>query len=236
MAAVAKHLESLQETLGLRVRRVLGMGAEALLVEGELSGMRVVAKFRVPKEYRDPTLDARLRKQRTALEAKLLCSAAEVGVNVPDVIYVDPDAGVLILSYVEGTRVKELIEARGESAAWAIRVAGLMAGVLHEAGIVHGDLTTSNMICAGRKVYFIDFGLGFFSNRVEDAGVDVHLFRRALESTHPSLAAKLYSEFAEGYSEARGKASAESVLRKVEEIRLRGRYVSQRRLRAFWQG
>ncbi|MEM0494755.1 MAG: Kae1-associated kinase Bud32 [Thermofilum sp.] len=236
MASVEPYLKVLQEMLDLKVRRVLGIGAEALLVEGDLNGLRVVVKYRVPKEYRDPALDTQLRRQRTSLEAKLLCKAAEAGVRVPDVVYVDGEEGVLVLSYVQGTRMKELIDRAHERVAGYARELGLMVGRLHEHGIIHGDLTTSNVVISGDSVYLIDFGLGFFSKRVEDAGVDLHLFRRALESTHPGLVGLLYAEFVNGYREAREGERAEEVLRKAEEIRLRGRYVSERRLKAFWKG
>lgn len=234
MASIEHHLKFLRDSLDLNTRKVLGVGAEALLVEGELSGLRVVVKYRVPKDYRDPRLDAQLRRQRTSLEARLLCKAAEAGVRVPDVIYVDAEEGVLVLSYIQGVRIKEIIEKTSDHISSYVRELGSMVGKLHEHGIIHGDLTTSNAVLSGGNVYLIDFGLGFFSKRVEDAGVDLHLFKRALESTHPSLVSVLYAEFVRGYKEAR-REGAEEVVRKAEEIRLRGRYVSERRLRAFWK-
>lgn len=235
MASIEQHLESLRKMLDLDVKRVLGIGAEAFLVEGELSGLHVVVKYRAFKDYRDPLLDVELRRQRTSLEAKLLCKAAEAGTRVPDVIYVDAEEGILVLSYVHGIRMKELLEVLRSGVAGYIHELGSMIGKLHEHGIIHGDLTTSNVVLSRGEVYLIDFGLGFFSRRVEDAGVDLHLFKRALESTHPSLLTKLYAEFVNGYREVRGEEKAQEVLRKAEEIRLRGRYVSERRLKAFWR-
>lgn len=236
MAALDYYLKELQRKFDLGIIRILGIGAEAVLVQGEWSGLHVVVKYRVPKDYRHPELDAQLRKQRTALEAKLLCRAVEADVRVPDVVYVDPKEGVLVLSYIRGVRLKELLGNLSERAAGYVKEIGSMVGRLHEHGIVHGDLTTSNvLISEGGDLYIIDFGLGFFSRRVEDAGVDLHLFRRALESTHPGLVARLYTEFVSGYKAARGEEKADVVLKKAEEIRLRGRYVSERRLKTFWR-
>src|SRR3989344_338537 len=55
---------------------------------------------------------------------------------------------------------------------------------LHEQNIIHGDLTTSNMIYYKDKIYFIDFGLSFFSHKIEDKAVDLHLLKKALQSKH----------------------------------------------------
>ncbi|MFZ8854660.1 MAG: Kae1-associated kinase Bud32 [Thermofilaceae archaeon] len=227
------YLDLLGRIAGLEASRVIGVGAEALLIEGYLGGLHVVAKYRVPKVYRAEQLDARLRRSRTALEAKLLGRAAAAGVNVPHVIYVDAEEGLLVLTYIEGERMKELLQRGCEDAEKLAGEIGYMVGVLHNEGIIHGDLTTSNIIVRGGRPYIIDFGLGFFSHRTEDAGVDLHLFKRALESTHPSLVEGIFSRFIEGYRSARGIV-AEEVLRKVEEIRMRGRYVAQRRRKLFW--
>ena len=40
------------------------------------------------------------------------------------------------------------------------------------------------MIIKENKIYFIDFGLSFFSSRIEDRAVDLHLVKEALQSTH----------------------------------------------------
>src|SRR4030042_1167648 len=49
--------------------------------------------------------------------------------------------------------------------------------------IINGDLTTSNMILnPDNKLYFIDFGLSFHSNKIEDKAVDLHLLKQALNA------------------------------------------------------
>jgi len=233
VSARRDYLSLLKSIAGLEGLRIIGVGAEAMLVEGYLGGLHIVAKYRVPKIYRAEQLDARLRKARTALEAKLLGRAAAAGINVPHVVYVDVEEGLLVLTYIEGERMKELLQSGCKDVGRLASEIGRMVGILHNEGIIHGDLTTSNIIVRGGRPYIIDFGLGFFSYRVEDAGVDLHLFKRALESTHPGLVEDIFSSFAEGYRSARGHV-AEEVLRKVEEIRMRGRYVAQRRRKLFW--
>jgi TP53 regulating kinase-like protein len=105
---------------------------------------------------------------------------------------------------------------------------GEMVGRLHKGGLVHGDLTTSNIIVDGKKIFFIDFGLGEHTVELEARGVDIHLMRRALESSHHGVSTMAYASFIGGYSRIMGKA-AEDVLVRVDAIRRRGRYVDGER-------
>ncbi|MGQ0798001.1 MAG: RIO1 family regulatory kinase/ATPase domain-containing protein, partial [Methanobacteriota archaeon] len=93
---------------------------------------------------------------------------------------------------------------------------------LHRAGIVHGDLTTSNMIVRDGRVVMIDFSLGGKEASAEARGVDLHLLREALTSAHAHAAA-YYRDVLAGYRETFG-VGARGVVAKVREIEGRGRY------------
>jgi len=95
-------------------------------------------------------------------------------------------------------------------------------GKLHQGGIVHGDLTTSNMILTRGKICLIDFGLSFYEKTVEAQGVDVHVYFQTLESTHDQPG-ELMEAFVAGYT--RAYPQAEAVLQRVKEIKARGRYL-----------
>lgn len=58
---------------------------------------------------------------------------------------------------------------------------------LHGIGIIHGDLTTSNMVYKDGEIYLVDFGLGALTATVEDKAVDLFLFEKAFIATHPKL-------------------------------------------------
>ncbi len=213
---------------------LLKRGAESEIRLGSFLGLPAVFKVRVRKPYMHPRLATRLASQRTRREAKVIAAALEAGVNAPLLLAVLPSAGVLVMEYVEGPLLKELLAgaARGEAVKLA-REAGVILGRLHAAGIVHGDPTTSNFIASPRGLVLIDYGLAEFSEHVEERAVDLHLFRRAVEATHASLAGSLYEALLEGYREVMG-GEAEKVISRAEEIKLRGRYVEERR-RSVWQ-
>jgi len=98
---------------------------------------------------------------------------------------------------------------------------------LHKRGIVHGDLTTSNLLLSpGGELYLVDFGLGEYTPSLEARGVDLHLLRRALQSVHFGVAEEAYREICSAYLREFGK-EGRGVLRRAEEIGKRGRYVGR---------
>ena len=140
-------------------------GAEALVYKTTFLTPHtpVVVKYRPPKPYRHPTLDKRLTKQRLLAEARSLVRCRKEGVRVPAVIGADWDAGWLVLEYVEGGTVRSVLdgwahdveearksggesEARKEEMLDLMRRVGREVGKLHELGVCHGDLTTSNLM------------------------------------------------------------------------------------------
>jgi len=229
---VIKRLE--EELAGLKISNVIAIGAEAAIVDAFWDGKRVVVKYRYKKNYRINVLDKYLRKSRTQREAKLLLKALNVGASVPPVFFVDKNNGIIIMDFIKGKILKNLVNTLEKRTLEKVfKSLGTTVGLLHESGIIHGDLTTSNVILTPkRRVVLIDFGLGEFSSELEMQGVDIHLFLRTLESTHTSLSKILYQYFVEGYESIRGEKTRQ-VLDKVLEIRKRGRYVASRRHRIW---
>jgi len=220
------------EELGLMGLKLVRKGAEAHIFVGEWLGRRVVVKHRVPKAYRHPELDRAIRARRTAREAQALHRAKEVGVPTPVVLLVDLGTAMLVMELVEGTRLKELLALRGREALWALEELGELVGRLHAAGLIHGDITTSNVVVApDGSLVLLDFGLSEFSRELEKRGVDLHLLKRVLESTHHAMAREAWEAFLCGYRAVVGYEEAASVIEKVREIELRGRWVAERRKR-----
>ena len=192
---------------------------------------RVIIKKRLPKKYRPPTLDKQIRTYRTIHEPQLMHAAKQAGVPTPLIYQVNVKEGTIIMQFVEGKQVKELlnIQSEKERKRTCLRI-GKSIGRLHKSGIIHGDLTTSNMIVDPEKrIVFVDFGLGEKTNELEAKAVDLHLMKRALQSTHYRVAQECFNTVIEGYSSALGTETAKEVLGKIEEIEKRGRYVTERR-------
>ncbi len=188
----------------------IGRGAEAVItVEGG-----VVRKARPAKSYRQKELDERIRQERTLREARIMSEARRMGVLTP--IICDISRFELMMEEVAGPRLKDVIDED------LCRRVGEMVGRLHQGGIIHGDLTTSNMIITEGKICLIDFGLSFHDKTVEAQGVDVHVFFQTLESTH-DRPEELKEAFRAGY--LHNYAQAEAVLERVREIKARGRYL-----------
>lgn len=205
-------------------------GAEASLYLEEWHGRKVIMKRRLPKKYRLPELDEAIKSQRTVREPQFLHMAKEAGVPTPTIFMVDVAEATIIMEFVEGKQVKQVLdEVSAEERNSLCRHIGRLIGRLHNSGLIHGDLTTSNMILTPHgNVVFMDFGLSERSKELEARGVDIHLMQRALQSTHWRYAEKCFNAVMDGYGETVGETEAENVLEKIREIARRGRYVSER--------
>ncbi len=188
----------------------IGRGAEAVITR---DGDRVT-KWRRPKGYRMPALDERIRRERTVMESRIISEARRCGVPTP--IVLDVDQFSLTMEHIEGAKLKDVIDPD------ISEKVGELVGRLHACGIVHGDLTTSNMILKGEKIYFIDFGLAFHDKGLEAQGVDVHVFFQTVKSTHDH-SEMLIEAFGRGYAKTYSRAG--DVLKRVREIEARGRYL-----------
>ncbi len=213
---------------------VIAVGAEAVLYKELWHGYVTIRKVRIRKRYRIGELDKHLRRTRTVTEARALVKARVLGVAVPTLLEVDPQRYMLRMEYIEGIRLKELVSSllkegrEGDVREYFVQL-GEMVGKLHKGGIAHGDLTTSNVIVdRNGRLVLIDFGLAMFTHELEHRGVDVHLMLRAIESTHYEIVKEAFNAFMQGYASIVGEDEARNVLKKVHEIRLRGRYVERK--------
>ncbi len=205
---------------------LLKKGAEANLYLGEWYGMKAVYKVRVRKGYRIPQLDKRIREERTAREASMLHEVKLLGVPTPSVYSVDIRSKTIVLEFIEGIRMKEALEFRGPKALPLFEI-GECVGRMHSNGIIHGDLTTSNiMLMEGGGIALMDFGLSFRSSDEEDMGTDLLILKRALGSLHHERARAVLEKIMKGYRSI--IEFADDVVEKMLEVERRGRYFSER--------
>ncbi|KAI0146960.1 tyrosine protein kinase [Xylariaceae sp. FL1272] len=249
---------------------LITQGAEGRLYKTTylLPSIPSALKYRPPKPWRHPILDARLTKHRILAEARILSKCRRDGVPVPAVYAVDEVSGWLMLEWITGGPVRVFIngflDQRRENEIAAgrtgdapvtgdeegdkdlvalMRRIGEAVGKLHKIGIVHGDLTTSNMMLRpwerGKEptnghttrteggnelegeIIIIDFGLASQSSHEEDRAVDLYVLERAFASTHPRAEGLFTKVLESAYREAFKQAP--NVLRKLEDVRMRGR-------------
>lgn len=200
-------------------------GAEARLYRGLWLGQPAMFKVRVPKTYRHPELDGRLRKLRNRAEARLLVVAGQAGVRVPSLFQVLPGHNILVEEWIPGQTWKAVLHQAtppGELADIAIRTARQVA-LAHANGLTHGDLTSSNVMLGPVGPVLVDWGLGSMEASIERLGSDLQVLWECLGASHPEVATQVLEAFSNGYLAA--WAQGEAVLKRREAIAQRGRYL-----------
>lgn len=216
---------------------LLRQGAEAKLYLGTYLGQRAIVKERFAKKYRLPELDVRLTRERMRAEARSLVKCKTLGIKTPTLYHVNQCC--LVMEYLEFPTARDYIKSVLNGAKFpdpaqktvltelALKI-GQMVGKLHKNNLIHGDMTTSNMLVdavndQNQEIYVIDFGLGDFSGTPEDKGVDLYVLERALISAHPNTEF-MFEAILQSYGEElENSKMRQAVLKKYEEIRMRGR-------------
>ncbi len=186
----------------------------------------------------------------------------EIGGPGPRAASARADAGAwLLMEWIEGRSVRQLLQERdrlekaGMSLAYSanedavrklLRRIGRAVGEMHSVGgVVHGDLTSSNIMVRpnpkveqmngtahdadvhlnlGGEIVLIDFGLATQSVQDEDRAVDLYVLERAFGSTHPKQEGMFTEEVLESQDGYKGSfKGSKAVLKRLEEVRLRGR-------------
>jgi N6-L-threonylcarbamoyladenine synthase/protein kinase Bud32 len=191
---------------------VIYEGAEAKII---VLDDNILKKLRVKKNYRVDILDNKIRKFRNRREFKVLTKLYEGGVLVPRVYELfEEEEFAFTFEYIKGNILKKVLDKE------LLKLGFGEIIKMHQLEIVHGDLTTLNMIEMGKKVYLIDFGLANFSRKIEDKAVDLNLFFNCIKNEHPNHY-KYKEELERMYLEEVEKS--ESVIRRLHQIEKRGR-------------
>ncbi|XP_068664500.1 uncharacterized protein [Aristolochia californica] len=207
---------------------LLKQGAEARVFESMFLGRQAIIKERFSKKYRHPSLDSKLMLKRLNAEARYMTKARRLGVATPALYALDPLLHTLTFEYVEGPAVKEVFLTFGEHGIVEERLddiatqIGQAIATLHDGGLIHGDLTTSNLLLKSgtNQLVIIDFGLSYTSTLPEDKAVDLYVLERALTSMHSSCG-NVMDRILAAYKKTSKQWS--STMNKLSEVRQRGR-------------
>ncbi len=204
---------------------VWSLGAESTILRVTRWHDSFILKWRHPKPYLLKAIDDSLRLFRTSRECKMLTYARGLGIPTPAVYSVDLASMTIMMDFIHGNQLKQIAStASNNELASFCREFGRLIAILHQHNVVHGDPTTSNLIIDEHsKAWLIDFGLAEWNATIEMKGVDLHLVRRALETTHWDRLDLMLDSTIDGYCEVLGDAANE-IIKKMDEIRSRGRY------------
>ena len=212
---------------------VIKKGAEATIYLSYWQGKEVIIKSRKVKKYRHTILDKKIRQFRTIHEPQLINEAKKAGVSTPLIFQVDIINMTIIMEFIRGKQVKQILPNQNiEERTDLCKRIGELVAKLHFHNIIHGDLTTSNFILSDEnRLFLIDFGLAEKKVEIEAKGVDLHLMKRGLQSTHNQFAQECFRNVLNGYSEYIGDSFTKIILNKIRQIERRGRYIEERKIK-----
>ena len=203
--------------------KLLKKGAEADIYLTQWDGLRAILKIRKAKKYRNPILDARIRKQRTIKESQIISEVKSFGIPTPLVYYVNLKKSSITMQEIPGKPIHDLPDSKIVESSKEI---GKLVGMMHKNGIMHGDLTTSNFILYKNKVYVIDFGLSQKTIKSEDHAVDLRLIKEILNSAHAQIMEPAWKNFLSSYKSIVGPTNYAKITNLVSIIESRGRYAT----------
>ncbi|KAM4587136.1 EKC/KEOPS complex subunit TP53RK [Odontesthes bonariensis] len=211
---------------------LIKQGAEARLYRADFLGKPAIVKVRFPRRFRHPEMDEKLTHRRTVQEVRSILRCRRAGISAPVVYFVDYTSHSIFLEEIVGSlTVRDHIASSSQSSSkqelqWLAERVGQILAKMHDEDIIHGDLTTSNMLLkrgpedTESELFLIDFGLSSISTLPEDKGVDLFVLEKAFLSTHPNTEL-LFEKLLKSYATSSKKSSA--VIKKLDEVRLRGR-------------
>ena len=199
--------------------KLIQQGAEAKIFLDEKKNQ--IVKERISKSYRIPEIDKKIIKQRTKAETKLIEKANKTIHNFSPEI--SREENKIRMPYIDGEKLSEALNSFPlEKQKRILNKIGKSISKLHKSDIIHGDLTTSNMILKDNEVFLIDFGLGYISKKIEDKAVDLHLLKQALEAKHFQHWKELFEEFKKAYS--KDYPESKQIFERIVSVERRGRY------------
>lgn len=203
--------------------KLLKKGAEGDIFLTSWNKQKAILKARKKKDYRNSSLDQRIRKQRTIRECEIISEVKSYGISTPLIYKMDTKKCTIMMQYIDGRLVNELSESKLIKSCIEI---GKIVGIMHKNGIMHGDLTTSNFIVYKGRIFVLDFGLANKTNKPEDHAVDLRLLKEILNSAHAKIMNKSWSNFLKGYKSVVGPTRFSKVTDLVKVIESRGRYAN----------
>jgi len=201
--------------------KLIKQGAEARVYLAKYLGKDCIVKVRERKVYREKALDEKILKERMRMECNLLSRAKKAGVRTPLIWKIDMKGLSITTEFISGKTLKDELRGKNSDSEKLCSAMGAQIAKLHSADLVHGDLTTSNMILHKGKLVFLDFGLGEISPKIESKAVDLLVLRKTFAATHFNIMDKweaVEAAYLKGFEGGKG------VLTQMRAVEARARY------------
>ncbi|CAK9833360.1 EKC/KEOPS complex subunit TP53RK [Anthophora retusa] len=222
---------------------LIAQGAEARIYKGDYLGKSTLIKERFEKKYRHADLDIRLTKDRIKAECRAIIRAKAAGVATPAIYLVNLERRSIYMEYIKNAAVlkdfidKSILEKQNVDHLlnFIAQGLGILIAKLHSKNIIHGDLTTSNVLLrnidevdlekydATSNFVIIDFGLARIESSAEDKAVDLYVLERALSSAHSEIPLLFLKIFQIYQKYCANKSQCKEVISKYKEVQSRGR-------------
>ena len=214
---------------------LLHLGAEAEVRSGIWLGISAVKKKRLPRTWRHPDLDRTLTRRRLEAECRAMRRLSACDIRIPALLQLDRATHTMVMSRLPGSPLIELLREGVDDASAMLSKVGGMIRQMHRQGVVHGDLSTNNILWSEDEPALVDLGLSRLTTEIEHFGIDLHVLQEILSGSHPEYEDAMLA-FESGYlafDEAAGPTpdssggalpSAEQVINRLEDIRSRVRY------------
>lgn len=206
---------------------ILAKGAESDILEKSYLGEDAILKKRVPKSYRVKEIDTKIRKMRTKSESKLISDIKSCGVKSPVLFDVNLEDESILMEKIHGNLVKDIMDSLSSEDRFNLaKKIGYNIGLMHNKDIIHGDITSSNMMVDDKGNFvFFDFGLGGYSDLVEDKATDLLVLKKSFQSIDYEIANETFNWILDGYIDSyEDDLNKNMILNKIKEIESRGRY------------
>lgn len=145
-----------------------------------------------------------------------MARAYKSGISCPVVYFVDSKEGTIIMEHISGPTAKEVIQRKLIKLEVVAEQIGKVVASAHATDLIHGDLTTSNILFRSNEAVLIDFGLAQVSSMIEDKAVDLYVLERAISSTHPE-SPQLFPLILEAYADNLDISTGKAILNKLAE-------------------
>ena len=199
------------------------------LKSGEI--IEVILKHRIPKSYRIPEIEKMISLSRLKKESNNLIKAEKLGLPVPHIYKTEKTTKKIFLEYFKNYQtVKNYIsketneENKNKNLLIIFKELGKIIAKLHNNNIIHGDLTSSNMMINNKNdLKLIDFGLSSISNNIEEKAVDLYVFEKSLlcEKDSNGILKEILKAFYIGYEDK--SKNWDKLWERLEKVKLRGR-------------